>query len=74
MATNMLLNYKIERNKKIMLYVRIYEKDNKRKAYLYIDLGYAKRVLSWDMALCAEVLQISVHELYYKECGEYQVC
>ena len=57
-----------------MLYVRIYEKDNKRKAYLYIDLGYAKRVLSWDMALCAEVLQISVHELYYKECGEYQVC
>lgn len=57
-----------------MLKVRIYEKDNKRKAYLYIDLGYAKRVLSWDINLCAEVLQISVHDLYYKECGEYQVC
>lgn len=57
-----------------MLKVKIYEKDGKRKAYLYIDLGYSKKVLSWDICLCAEVLQISVYELYQKECGEYKVC
>lgn len=57
-----------------MMFVRIYEKNEKRKAYLYIDLGYSKKVLSWDVSLCAEVLHISVYELYQKECGVYQVC
>lgn len=65
-----------------MLKVRIYEKEyenengiiKSKKAYLYIDLGYSKKILSWDISLCAEVLQISVYELYQKECGEYQVC
>lgn len=66
-----------------MLKVRIYEKEyinrndekySVKKAYLYLDLGYSNKVLSWDISLCAEVLQISVYELYQKECGEYQVC
>lgn len=57
-----------------MLFVKIYEKDGKRKAYLYINLGYAKRVLSWDMNLCAELLQISMFELFNKECGDYKIC
>lgn len=65
-----------------MLNVKIYEKEyecengvEKRKlAYLYLDLGYTKKILSWDISLCAEVLQISVYSLYQKECGVYKVC
>lgn len=63
---------------KVRIYVKNYENEygikKVTKAYLYLDLGYTKKILSWDMNLCAEVLQISLHQLYCMECGEYQVC
>lgn len=57
-----------------MLYVRIYKKNEIKKAYLFIDFGYVKKVLSWDISLCAECLKISVYELYQIEDGVYKVC
>lgn len=58
----------------MMLFVRIYEKNGVKRAYLFIDLGYAKKILSWDISLCAECLQISTYELYQKEEGVYKIC
>lgn len=55
-------------------YVKVFEKkDGGKSAMLAVNLGYAKKVLSWDYHLCAELLNVSCSELLNKECGNYKV-
>lgn len=55
-------------------YVKVFEKkDGGKSAMLAVDLGYAKKVLSWDYHLCAELLDVSCSDLLNKECGNYKI-
>lgn len=55
-------------------YVKVFEKKNGGKSAMFaVDLGYAKKVLSWDYHLCAELLDVSCSDLLNKECGNYKI-
>lgn len=55
-------------------YVKVFEKkDGGKSAMLGVNLGYAKKVLSWDYHLCADLLDVSCSELLSMECKDYKL-
>lgn len=50
-----------------MFYVSVFEnKKGGLSACLRVNLGYADRIVSWDISLIAEIANVSVRELLSK--------
>lgn len=57
------------------LYVSVFQSKRSGKATyaLVLDLGYAKKFLSFDTSLVAEVLGLSILDLLNLDYGDYEV-
>ena len=49
------------------------KKSGRPYAMLQVDLGYATKAITFDSNLIAEIMQVSVHDLFAMGAGKYEI-